>query len=58
MKCGGWFRDKHDFGKWFDHAEGEITRSHDNVKVGMVIYQKRKCEKCNFVELDKQEVML
>ena len=60
MKSCFW---SHDWGKWEIYSEGNIVvespkfnvKIEDNRVIGRFIYQQRKCQRCNFVEIDSQE---
>lgn len=56
-KCEGWFKTKHDFGRWEIESTFHVIRTDGN-KIGDGILQKRICKNCHFVEYHKQEVYL
>lgn len=48
----------HDWSKWEIGGETDILRSRDNLIVGKLIVQKRKCEECGLIYYNQQRIMI
>jgi hypothetical protein len=59
-KCERWYGFKHKFDQWRVREDSTITRGGDKSKevIGRWLLQERKCLRCGFVELNKQEIKL
>ena len=53
--CDRWWGKSHRWGRWEVENEAELLES-KNFSVGTMITQKRKCERCGFVEYSVQTV--
>ena len=57
--CDRWYGAKHKFDQWKIKEDSTITRGGESKEViGRWLLQERKCLKCGFVELNKQEIKL
>ena len=59
-KCDCWYGARHKFDQWKIKEDREISRTGEKINqiVGRWLVQERKCQKCGFVELNKQEINL
>jgi len=46
----------HKWSKWHQTHTAQIQRRDDDWLIGMLLVQRRECEKCGKIELNKQKV--
>lgn len=58
MQCDRWYGKSHAWGKWEGAGDHQLERKSDKGIVGRLLYQKRVCQRCGFVEINKQELTI
>ena len=54
-RCWPW---SHLWGKWTVSYEAAIKRTKDGSCVGKLVVQERECEKCGYLQIKKQKVLI